>query len=191
MNLVGAKHIFAFEWEFLSDPDAGQGATEEESASWGAFSIWVHRSNLCRFKKTGEVYSSVIWYLLPMIEWFAYNWSSLLKERALHTLANAEQIQDEWIERHCLHFCSYGGDFPNITIRGGSNNSVCLSWNHCTPKNPDSLFFTTASNLDYIPLDYVERVLKEFLLKTSKYLQEKLPESKRLNDLLIQIKAIK
>ncbi len=72
-----------FEIGFERDPDQGVGATSEESVSWGWFQIIVNDMNLCQHVVNAKVSDRVYWYLLPMLEWFAENWDSLLHETKL------------------------------------------------------------------------------------------------------------
>ena len=70
---------FSVSLSFHRDPDDGQGATQEESASWGAFQIWVNGTNLCAHRQANETYDRVNWYLLPLLEWFVENWDNIEK----------------------------------------------------------------------------------------------------------------
>jgi hypothetical protein len=72
-----------FEIGFEGDPDKGRGASREESASWGWFTLTVDGINLCQHIVNSQIADRVHWYLLPFLEWFVENWDSLLHETKL------------------------------------------------------------------------------------------------------------
>jgi IrrE N-terminal-like domain len=72
-----------FEIGFEGDPDKGRGASREESASWGWFTLTVDGINLCQYIANSQIADRVHWYLLPFLEWFVENWDSLLHETKL------------------------------------------------------------------------------------------------------------
>src|SRR5580704_9781259 len=72
-----------FEIGFEADPDKGRGASREECASWGWFTITVDGINLCQHIANSQIADRVHWYLLPFLEWFVENWDSLLHETKL------------------------------------------------------------------------------------------------------------
>ena len=68
----GNKEEFAVAVTFVPDPDQGQGATTEESVSWGSLEIWVRGHNLCAHIEDGQIMQPVNWYLLPFLEWLLH-----------------------------------------------------------------------------------------------------------------------
>ena len=58
-QLRGNTERFAARIAFAEDPDEGQGATVEESASWGSFAFYAHIRNLCAHSESGEDLDSV------------------------------------------------------------------------------------------------------------------------------------
>jgi hypothetical protein len=54
-KLVGDTSKFAIKLAFSDDPDLGEGATREESASWGSLQIWVSDANICAHHTQGEL----------------------------------------------------------------------------------------------------------------------------------------
>ena len=63
--LVGQKDMFAIRFAFRRDPHSGQGATPEETLSWGAFEIWVDGVNPCEHLEMSETISPVL--LEPLV----------------------------------------------------------------------------------------------------------------------------
>ena len=151
-KLFGSINAFAVRLVFENDPDQGQGATEEESVSWGSFEIWINNKNLCLYMYDGKPVGSVHWYLIALIEWFAKNLDPLLHEERLpnendgdnawESLANTQHPPDQydenkedqwyglwrqWWLRHCLQSCRCGGMFPDVVIRR-FQDMVEISW---------------------------------------------------------------
>lgn len=79
-RLAGDTERFAIQMTLAHDPDQGEGAAPEVSASWGAFQIWIEGQNICAHVEQGELIDSVHWYLLPMLEWLIGNWNALFHE---------------------------------------------------------------------------------------------------------------
>lgn len=148
-RLAGDTSSFAISISLLRDPDEGVGADPDESASWGAFQLWVNGTNLCLHNEQGEDVDAVHWYLLPLLEWIVVNWDPLLHEERLpvratggnaaHSLRTTGPLAirqendqasaewDEWWQRHCLQASRSGGPFPEIFFRR-TRDSIEISW---------------------------------------------------------------
>ena len=153
-KLAGDTGAFALQLAFAGDPDEGRGIDPQTGLSWGSFQIWVDGRNLCAHREEGERVESVHWYLLPLLEWFARHWDSLLHEERLPA-RNAGDIAWEslyetcfpppaieenerkaskwerewqaWWNRHALRAAREGGLFPDIVFRR-FRDSVEISW---------------------------------------------------------------
>jgi len=151
-KFVGDMNHFGFRLAFHHDPDHGEGATEEESLSWGSFELWTDGRNLCAHLEAGEPMEAVHWYLLPLLNWFTTNWDALLHEErlpgknaandawsSLQATASPPPSYDEdrrerweeewqsWWQRHALQSCRSGGLFPDVLIRRW-RDLVEVSW---------------------------------------------------------------
>lgn len=82
-RLAGDTGRFWIRLAFAPDPDDGRAVAPDMSHSWGSFQLWVDGRNLCAHSEEGERIESVHWYLLPLMEWLARNWNSLLHEERL------------------------------------------------------------------------------------------------------------
>jgi len=152
-RFAGNTEVFAVRMSFMPDPDDGYGATQEESASWGALQLWVGGHNLCAHTDQGEVLQGAHWYLLPLLEWVIMNWNPLLHEERLPNTNSAEsavaalsmwrnapplageaesltweQAAYDWWSRHTLRSARSGGLVPNVFIRR-LRDLVEVSWN--------------------------------------------------------------
>jgi hypothetical protein len=149
---AGDQSEFKITLFFALDPDRGEGATPEESLSWGGFELWVEGKNLCFHLEQQQTLNAVHWYLLSMLEWFALNWSEIFHEERLPN-KNAgedawlsldapyvapdflpEEMATKWEEhwhswwgRHSLRACCNGGLFPDIVFRRWQDK-VEISW---------------------------------------------------------------
>ncbi len=212
---VGNKEHFAVHVALERDPDNGQGASLEESLSWGALEIWVHGKNLCRHVEDGELVSSVHWYLLPIIEWLAANWNPLLHEERLpnrnagddawKSLAETRfppanfdsDAEDKWFQqwqawwfRHSLQSCRCGGLFPDILIRRW-RDTVEVSWgNGSLPGIPDDVVFLYPQGLKRLDPVLVARPLYEMLQKTTDYLLRRQASSPRFQEVAQKVRRI-
>ena len=146
--------MFALRIAFASDPDEGQAIKPEVSVSWGSFQIWVGGRNLCAHLEEGERITSVHWYLLPLMEWFARYWNPLFHEERLpvkndgisaweslrSTRFPPQAIEDNekqaskwerewqaWWTRHALRAAREGGLFPDVLFRR-LRDSIEVSW---------------------------------------------------------------
>lgn len=118
----------------------------------------------------------VSWYLLPIAQWFADNWTDLLHEadfpwhefsaapavavvgRKLRSLIDARDgpgreeygKAQAWRNAHALNSASNGGLLPDLYIRRYLDN-VELSWTAATPLfAPDQFRFTSGRGLAYL-----------------------------------------
>lgn len=130
-RLFGKTATFAVRLELIDDPDAGAGATEVETASWGGFELHVRGRNLCAHYDGGALSQAVNWYLWPLALWVRSRWTPLLHEEqipvpaedALRAISVAGSSDDDlqaltaWWQRHHLWAAADGGLFPELTIR--------------------------------------------------------------------------
>lgn len=141
-RLSGDTSVFALDVALMDDPDGGKAADPDETASWGAFALWVDGVNLCSHDEQGEPVARVHWYLLPMLEWLAAGWDDLLHEERLPFAglpepaaraggvarrravpsegaldwAQAERVH-AWQRRHRLRTAAAGGLLPDLWLR--------------------------------------------------------------------------
>lgn len=203
---IGDTHTFALEFEFCPDPDKGSGATQEESLSWGWFSIWVEGTNLCQYLHGSERSEAVQWYLLPLIEWFTANWGPMLYEETPPTPTDRglsarslffeygkqrygcmpeteEDLWYQWGQRHSLRAAASGGIFPDVYMRG-AGDKVEFSWGNAPfPGYPEPLLFTAQAGTSFAYRTEVERVMLEFLGQAVAALCVMAPESRLFREL--------
>lgn len=169
-RLAGDTSRFAVRLAFVDDPDAGEAADPDQSASWGAFQIWVHSVNLCAHREQGERVEAVYWYLLPMLEWLVQHWDPLLHEERLpgHSRDSTgwralvrspvapfeiDEAQEDrrvaewqaWWSRHAITAAREGGIFPDIVFRR-LRDTVEVSWGVAEPEGTPDTFRLTARN---------------------------------------------
>lgn len=214
--LTGHKDSFAVRFAFLRDPHAGQGATREESLSWGAFEIWVEGVNLCKHLELSETVPSVHWYLLPLLEWLTANWDFLLHEErppvkvgagmawlALEQTARPPAALDEaaaerweerwqnWWLRHSLLACRQGGLFPSVMVRRW-RDQIEFSWgDEPLAGCPPHYRFDMSQGFARLAPREVADVLYEALWDASQHLHEQMPDSPRLSQLLTDLRRLK
>ncbi len=168
---VGSTDKFAIEMSLVADPDDGQGAPADVSASWGEFKIFVEGKNLCEARDSGGILlQGVQWYLFPVLGFFVRNWEPMLHRGRLPRPSrrgtsaavqmaaiqfpppskphgdDAPDWEEAWWEfftEHCLASARDGGIFPNIWFRR-SGNDIEISWDN-------------ESNPAEVPLRFLER----------------------------------
>ena len=213
--LVGQKDAFAVRFAFQRDPHGGQGATAEESLSWGAFEIWVGGVNLCQHLELSETVSSVHWYLLPLLEWLAANWDFLLHEErppikagtgvawlALEQTARPpaampadaserwEETWQRWWLRHSLLACREGGLFPSVVIRRWQDR-IEFSWGDDRLAGcPNDYRFDVGASFARLPPQEVGDVLYEGLRDAAQHLHQQIPDSPRLSQLVDDLRRL-
>lgn len=187
-KLVGNTSTFAIKLAFADDPDPGEGAMPEESASWGSLQIWVEDANICAHYSQGELVESVHWYLLPILEWIISNWDPLFHEErvpnrnsaptAQESLfrnreapyglrgANIESWDDDWFSwwsRHSLESARSGGVFPSLCIRRW-RDQIEFSWDdRYGPALPLDVRFAQPAGVSRLPIESVVRPLYSVL----------------------------
>jgi hypothetical protein len=86
-RLAGDTDRFAVRLSFEPDPDKDIFEDPAYGGSWGTLQIWADGLNICAHHAAGEpsdeLYESVHWYLLPLLEWIAKVWDPLLHEERL------------------------------------------------------------------------------------------------------------
>jgi len=212
----GNLREFAISLSFEPDPEAGCGASLEQSATWGSFAIWVNGLNLCKHQELNNTFEKVNWYLLPLIRWLIGNWDYLLHEERLpnenhgrdawqslrHTAypppALDEEDADAWEEtyhswwlRHSLLACREGGLFPNIVLRR-FRDSIEFSWGPSPiAGKPDHYEFFAAHGYARIDVQLVVDQLEGLLDAATKHLVEEVRDSKQFNKLRSDFEAIR
>ncbi|MEO3809318.1 ImmA/IrrE family metallo-endopeptidase [Sphaerisporangium sp. B11E5] len=208
----GRTDAFAFKMTFMPDPDAGAGATPEESASWGSFQIWTYGQNLSAHVSQGEYVPATHWYLLPLLEWLAENWNPLFHEERLPNrnqdepaataliytrnapalIGEAETVawEEEWFEwyqRHALRSARDGGLFPHVVVRR-FRDLVEVSWDdEPLAGSPPGYRHSSARGVAYFSPEVVASPLYEVLREAARFLLSLCPESKRLVKLSQQV----
>ena len=218
-RLAGDTDVFALKIAFAPDPDQGQAIYPELALSWGSFQIWVGGRNLCAHLEEGEHITSVHWYILPLIEWFAHHWDSLLHEERLPVKNDGVSaweslratqfpppvIEDDWKQaskwesewqawwtRHCLRAAREGGLFPDIVFRR-LRDMVEVSWGPVHTSNALHGFeFAEASQGGAVklPPQAVAEPLHEVLSDASDYLLTLAPHSRRIQTLREKHRAV-
>ena len=216
-RLEGDTSVFALRMAFASDPDDGRYIDPEVGLSWGSFQIWVEGRNLCAHLEEGERIDSVHWYLPPVLEWFTRHWNPLLHEErlpvrtegdtgwtSLHATRFPPQAieddelrasewesawQDWWI-RHALRAAREGGLFPDVVIRR-FRDSVEVSWGPVRSEGVPYRFDSTESaGFARLPPQAVAEPLHAMLSSASEYLSSRANESRRIEALSRNIKAL-
>lgn len=213
----GKKEEFAVGVDFAPDPDQGQGATIEESASWGSLEIWVRGQNLCEHIEEGRIIQSVNWYLLPFLEWLAQHWDPLLHEQRLpikhsdagntawasfqshfqppigydHDQASEWDTKwDAWMTRHSLLMARAGGLFPDLFIRR-YRDQIELSWGEILhPGAPQGFRFCAPAGFVRLPPSTVSQPLFQLLLGSAQFLMGRCVDSQRIKTLTQAIQNI-
>ncbi len=211
-RLAGDTNTFAFKVEFDRDPDAGLGATPEESLSWGQFEIWANGRNLCAHLEEGVQVKGVCWYLLPLLEWLAENWDSLLHEERLPTAPRGddarqaleasyspfqtdEELEEriyEWAQRHHMQACAEGGLFPDVVLRR-RGAGIEVSWGESRlAGQPGHYQFLHGQGRSLTDPATVARALHDVASDAVAFLRSSLPDSERLrtlHDCLIDLRS--
>jgi hypothetical protein len=189
LALFGDIRDFGLGFSFYEDPDVRQGATPEQVASWGGFEIWVGGKNLCIHSSTesldsdytGTFDSQCHWYLLALIEWFAYNFV-IITSGDISNLPT----QIKW-KRHNIQASREGGIFPNLQI-WNHKGRVKLSWGKINlPGLPDYVQFMNVRGTIHLDPKLVKRSLLEALKFASDYFLTQLPDSERFKKLKVKV----
>jgi Zn-dependent peptidase ImmA (M78 family) len=217
-RLVGDTSEFALRLAFAPDPDDGQAAEPDVSASWGSFQLWVEGRNLCAHQEDGERTESVHWYLLPLMEWLAENWNPLFHEERLpasnegdtawaslqasrfppraiedntQLASRWESTWQKWWQRHAIRAASEGGLFPDVVLRR-IRDRVEISWGQTRVQGMPGHFDFSESERGYSRLEpqRIAGPLHDVLESASEYLQSLSPKSRRFKKLHRQILAV-
>ena len=163
--------------------------------------------NLAAHVEEGERLESVHWYLLPLVEWFANNWNSLLHEERL-PIGNAaasvrEALQEtsfppraveahgaladmwyrdwqSWWCRHAIHVASEGGLFPDVVFRR-FRDAVEISWGDApSAGTPAGYEFVESAGAARLSPQEVAAPLHQVLSEAVGHLTKANPGSERL-----------
>ena len=191
----GDEEVFALKVEFADDPDGGRSIDPDVGISWGRFQIWIEGRNLCAHQEADRWVDSVHWYLLPLIEWFTYNWNPLLHEERLpvqnrHDTAWESEWQ-RWWTRHALRSASEGGLFPDVVLRR-LRDTAEVSWGPARSAGmPQHFRFSEAvQGVSRLAPRDVAEPLHDVLSNACGYLHSLAPESLRIKALLRSIRDL-
>ena len=214
-KLAGDTSRLALEISFATDPDEGEAATKEMSASWGELKIWVNGTNLCRHVEGNASLESVNWYLLPFLEWVVENWNPLFHEERL-PLRNAapdawsalEQTWSDWMRvgdndedatarawggwrrRHCARAAREGGLFPDIVFRRW-RDLVEISWGPSPLAGiPEDVRFLAPKGVERVDPRLVTDAFYDVISNASLDLMKRCPGSGRLRHLKRSVKRL-
>ncbi len=213
----GKKEEFAIAVDFVPDPDQGQGATAEDTASWGSLEIWVKGQNLCEHIEDGRIMPSVNWYLLPFLEWLSQCWDPLLHEQKLpikqsdakntawasfqslfqppigyddNQASEWDKKWHEWMTRHSLLMARDGGLFPDLFIRR-YRDQIELSWGEILhPGAPQGFRFCVPGGFVRLSPASVSEPLFELLKGSAQFLMDRCAGSERIEILSQAIQRI-
>ena len=217
-RLAGDTDAFALKIAFAPDPDEGRSIDPDVSRSWGSFQIWVNGRNLCAHLEEGEHITSVHWYVLPLIEWFARHWNPLLHEERLPVKNDGVSaweslratrfpppvIEDDerqasrwegewqaWWGRHALRAAREGGLFPDVVFRR-LRDWVEVSWGPILSKNTPYRFEVTEAlqGAHRLPPQAVAGPLHDVLSNASEYLATLAGQSRRIRALRGKLKTL-
>lgn len=182
-----SRFAIALRWVEDSEPRSRRPAAH--GWSMGDLRITIGGTVITKSTYRGRVQGHVGWYLSPLIDWLATNWTSLLHEedfgwqeptglpaaiacrKALQTWINAddpvgrEQYRDvqAWYRRHGTRAAAEGGLFPDLFIRRLLDDAE-LSWNAAPPVHaPDGFTFTAEPAHASLAVDDVAGPLWEAL----------------------------
>jgi IrrE N-terminal-like domain len=217
--LSGNTRRFALRMGLQEDPNVGQGATSDESASWGYIELWILGQNIFAHGELGDTVDGVHWYLLPFLEWVAENWEPLLHEErppnqnsaetavdSLHlnrfpprsltrpdAEANWEKQWDSWRRRHAVRAAREGGLFPDVVIRRW-RDEVEVSWRPTllpgVPKEVGYEFLVPHGHARLEPLE-VAHPLYTVVTELAAELQNRDPTSLRFRALASRLADLK
>ena len=156
--------------------------------SMGELQISVAGVPLTGTRLGSHARSYVRWYVAPVLEWLATNWSALLHEERVPwrrtgapAAVECRQAFDRWIaatddfgqrrlarvqhwyRKHGLRSAAAGGVFPDLFVRRLADD-VELSWSaEPPPFAPDGLIFETGAGFARLGVDEVAEPLSEML----------------------------
>lgn len=214
---VGDPTRLAISVAFTPDPDGPEiASTQDESESWGSFTVWVDGENLCAHHELGELVDSCHWYLLPLIEWLADNWNALFHEERLplqNSGASASESLTEtkkpplslkdidefdwmadwasWWRRHNVRAARAGGVFPDLYVRRYRAQLEISVGVESLPGVPIGHSFVTRDRYYRLDLAETSSVLYEVLSAAVSELRRRLPESERLLALTAKLSRLK
>jgi Zn-dependent peptidase ImmA (M78 family) len=214
-HLEGDTSSFAVMLSLQPDPDKSEFEDREYGDSWGTFQLWVDGRNLCAHHTRDEGSESVAWYLLPLLEWLADNWTALLHEERLplrNRKATAAEYMtmsppipagvevDEyyeqlsqwqaWWHRHALESAADGGLYPRLFIRRWGDRAE-VSWSSTNLVGaPESFRFDVPSGSVRLPVGEVAQALHATAKAAVNELLRRHPESARLQQLESTLAAL-
>lgn len=208
-RFAGDEATFAVRMAFHPDPDDGQGADADTSASWGAVQVWVDGVNLCAHTDQGETLQWSHWYLLPLLEWLTYSWDPLFHEERLPSSSGkfttasdllvasppimfgaadrpesnaADDRRFDWEQRHSLRSARDGGILPEVHMRR-LRDELEISWdNTLIAGAEDAEFQATRGHALQQPTQVADS-LHEILTVAVEWLVDQRPASERMHRL--------
>lgn len=184
-EFFGEPGLFQIGLRWTNDSEARQYRPLNHGWSVGDLMIVVADQNLTSSERGKSKQRYVGWYLSPLFDWLASNWSSLFQEedfswseksaapaavacrRAIARWIAAEdelgktsyKAAKSWFERHALRSCSEGGLFPDIFVRR-FGDAVEISWTSAPPFMPPNGFkFACEPGVARLPVSQVAKPL--------------------------------
>ena len=184
----GNRARFAIEVRWIDDEEPRELRPSHGGWSTGELRLTVGHHTLTRNELFGEQSDTIKWYLLPVFEWLAKNWVSLLHEErfAWHEnsaapaataafLALRRSIEDEssddlhfdnvraWWRRHSLRAADPSALYPDIVFRR-LRDEVEISWTGRQPIHaPDRFRFNLTPGAATLSIAEVAQPLWEAL----------------------------
>lgn len=182
-----ARFEIALRW--IDDPEPRRRRPAHGGWSTGELRLTVGEQVLTRHRVAGQDMAAVRWYLLPVFEWLAMQWVSLLHEErftwrensaapaatavflALRRLIAAEDAPGRaaysairnWWSRHALRAADPSALYPDVVLRR-LGDSVELSWTARAPIHaPDGFQVSLAPGAAIVPISDIAGPLWEAL----------------------------
>jgi Zn-dependent peptidase ImmA (M78 family) len=182
-----ARFEIAVRW--IEDPEPRERRPAHGGWSTGELRLTVGGLVLTQHQHCGESFDGVRWYLLPIFEWLAENWVSLLHEErftwrenssapaatatflALRRLIGADdsagqalytEVQNWW-SRHALRAADPSALYPDVIFRRLSDD-IEISWTaRQPPHTPEGFRFALTPGAATLPISDVAEPLWEAL----------------------------
>lgn len=213
-RFAGDTSTFALRMAFAVDPHGERGATPELAESWGHFQMWVEGVNLCAHTDAGETLEATHWYLLPLLEWLAAEWTALFHEERMPSPGRSDEAamqpgpwegmvqwadlekqgalarnRWEWTQRHALRAARDGGLFPNIFMRR-YRDRVEVSWADLPTAGAEDIRHLAPLGRARLPVRPVAEAMHAVALEAARWLERRSPQSMRLKGLVQRLQGL-
>lgn len=186
----GDKARFEIAMRWTADLEPRERGPTHGGWSTGELRLTVSHHILTRYQAAGGSSDSVTWYLLPIFEWIADNWVSLLHEEhfawrensaapaatavflALRRLIDTDDVlpngesyaaAQAWWSRHSLRAADSSALYPDIVFRR-LRDEIEVSWTARQPTHsPDGFRFELMPGIATLPVPEVAGPLWEAL----------------------------